>query len=326
MAKKYPTDYDWWINKSSRAFRKPGATLTAFNNAFQQHKTLALCSQHDIANLDALFAAWIKSKGGTNKKINTSREPQATTLRLKIVQACEDQGIVSQCDMVGPQIGSDILDETVHEEPVRIIPKVNRSGASPLDWVNEVKDELNAFNEKNYGVLDAEAYSGDIADGKKATVIAKMNSFKGTSTAWTLGDNSLPGNTDWDEGIVRPVYNRLMGKTARITGQPGGIGVCTTFGKAAAYILTKDRPTGPLVEMVSFKGRPGVAHIYVIVGRAPIYEDNNLLPPPGEWGKQTVIVDGWLGAMGHGVIFNVANHPKKGYLKNVTAEMVREES
>lgn len=323
---KYATDYDWWIARSSRAGRKRGTLLANFDAAFKLHKTLANCNATDLTHLDALYAAWINSKGGTSTKLNTRREPEATQLRLKLVQACNGLGIVSACHMAAPlPIGNDDDEiEVIQEKPLRMIPvpQVKRRGGKPIDWVEAVRDELESFNEKNYAVLDAAGYSGDIAPGKQKAVLDKLEAFKGSKN-WTLGDAVLPSSTDWDESVIRPVYERLIGKKERF-GAPGHVGVCTSFGKAAAYILTNDRDTGPLVEMVSFKGRTGVAHIYVVVGREPIYEEGNKLPSSDQWGKDAVIVDPWLCAMGWGAIFTVADHPKKGYLNNVTARMVRE--
>jgi hypothetical protein len=323
MPKTYPTDYDWWISTSSRTFRKLGTQLTAFNNSFSNHKNLSACTPTEITALDGLYGVWVQSKGGTATRITTTREPQATELRKKLVAACNAKGVASACTMVaGPVRVAEVVAPVV----VVPVPRVRRAGGTPMDWVNEVSVALNRFNPANYAVNDAAAFPGDIKKGQESVVLAKLVAVNKTnpSLAWTMAEAMMPRGTEWNEGAISPAYRRLHG-----AGADAKIGVCTSFAKAAAHILTKDRESGPLVELVSFTGRAGVAHVYVVVGRNGGYEGTGRkLPPPTEWGAQTVLVDAWLGAMGHGVIFTVANFPSnaQGYLRNATAVMIRDAS
>jgi hypothetical protein len=276
----------------------------------------------EITALDGLYNVWIQSKGGTATRITTTREPQATELRKKLVAACSALGVASACTMGGGPVR---VAEVAAPAVVVPLPRVRRAGGTPMDWVNEVGAALNRFNETNYAVNDAAAFAGDIAEGKDRAVLAKLVAVNKTnpSLTWTMAESMMPrGSTEWNESAIAPAYRRLHGSAP-----DSKIGVCTSFAKAAAHILTKDRPTGPLVELVSFTGRAGVAHVYVVIGRNGGYEGTGRkLPPTTEWGAQTVIVDAWLGAMGYAVIFTLASFPKKGYLNNASAVMVRDAS
>lgn len=90
-------------------------------------------------------------------------------------------------------------------------------------------------------------------------------------------------------------------------------GCCSTFAAAAAHILTggvRDK-TLPRVEVVSRQAGERGTHCYVIVGRAP----NSDPKRPSTWGDGVVIVDTWLGSLGHPCTFTVDNYPYQGFLK-----------
>jgi hypothetical protein len=181
-------------------------------------------------------------------------------------------------------------------------------------WIDAVKSQLDAF--KTMAVLDAQAYSGDINPPRKNEVLARAKKFDaGGAVGSTMGDAFLLASADrsWNADSLASVHKTV---TAH------GRGVCTSFARAAAHVLTDGRARGPRVELVSYQNptRSHVAHVFVIVGRQGGAAQ---VSQTGTWGNAAWIVDAWIGAMGYDVVYDVATFPKPGYLQNLTVLMER---
>ena len=87
-------------------------------------------------------------------------------------------------------------------------------------------------------------------------------------------------------------------------------GCCTTLAVATAHVLTDGQrdteKNNPKVEIVSCVGGFGGTHYFVLVGRP----EDSTLSDPKTWGENTLIVDTWLGTMGHDNVFTVKTFPK----------------
>jgi hypothetical protein len=87
-------------------------------------------------------------------------------------------------------------------------------------------------------------------------------------------------------------------------------GCCSTLAVKAAHILTGgQRDTTqqhPKVEIVARHEGADSTHCYVIVGR----EEGSELSDPSSWGENALVVDPWLGSLGHDNVFTVKGFPK----------------
>lgn len=92
--------------------------------------------------------------------------------------------------------------------------------------------------------------------------------------------------------------------------QKARAGCCTTLAVATAHVLTGGQrdteKNNPKVEVVSYAGGFGTTHYFVLVGRS----EDSTLSKPETWGENTLIVDTWLGSMGHDNVFTVDTIPK----------------
>jgi hypothetical protein len=89
---------------------------------------------------------------------------------------------------------------------------------------------------------------------------------------------------------------------------------CTTFALAAAHVLLKpkENPDNAVrVEIVTTGN-----HYFVIVGRSGGVTDDvvKTLAPPHTWGSTAVIIDPWLGSLGHNYDLTVTDHPYPNFL------------
>jgi hypothetical protein len=203
---------------------------------------------------------------------------------------------------------------------VAVVAPTRVSGAwtrqSMKAWIDDVKSQLDQF--KPMAVLDAGAYPGDINPDKRAEVQNRARNYKAPSgsVGGTMGDAAwLAVDTNWNPGPAKAAFQRVTADRS---------GVCSSFAKAASWVLTANRSTGPRIELVSFKNpmKASIAHVFVIVGRKGGLVGGKLTDKT-TWGDQTWIVDAWLGAMGWEIVYDVSGFPKPGYLQNLTLLMER---
>jgi hypothetical protein len=183
-------------------------------------------------------------------------------------------------------------------------------------WINDVAGELDKF--KPMAVLDAGAFPGDINPSKKQEVLDRAAKYPVPqgSAGSTMGDAFMSQqSTAWSITALKSVYEKVHSEKR---------GVCTSFARAAAYVLTVGRPSGPRIELVSYRNpkKNRIAHVFVVLGRKGGLEGGKL-PDKSNWGSDTMIVDAWLGAMGWGIVSDVDAFPKKGYLTNLSVLMER---
>jgi hypothetical protein len=195
-------------------------------------------------------------------------------------------------------------------KPAAVAPATtNTSGrwskSDVLKWVNAVADELNEFC--SYACADAFSYTNrdprtgqrDYSSGfaacinpkKRIEVEKRHDALRGTQGAATPGDANIPGAA-WKPENYANVYKHVKKNKAAI---------CTQFAKAAAHVLTHDRPHGPRVEIVAFKN-----HVYVLVGRqGAVATSAGKWTLPASWKDDpaVVIVDPWAGSLGWKVIY-----------------------
>jgi hypothetical protein len=200
--------------------------------------------------------------------------------------------------------------------PPRVEPVREGGGSSgnAVTFVNRVKRELDDF--KEYACGDAffgatktgpdtytGGFSGCINKAKFSEVLGRYREMQKAKTgATTPGDAIVLPNADpeWKATVFRMVYERISKERA---------GICTTFGKAAAHLLTAGRTTGPGVEVVAYRN-----HVYVLVNRkGDVEEDSRGIPKiPDSWIREpdVVIVDPWAAALGWECIYY---HGVRGY-------------
>jgi hypothetical protein len=140
-----------------------------------------------------------------------------------------------------------------------------------------------------YASLDAGTFPQCIAPGKEREVREKSETAKKKAeympTAGTgMTGNSMTPDSEWNETRLKFAYQQVKGLKA---------GICTSFAKAAAYVLVKGRSSGPRIEIVA-----APAHVFVIVGRTGGYAPGRKLPSTSTWGN-AIVVDVWMKTMGH---------------------------
>lgn len=157
-------------------------------------------------------------------------------------------------------------------------------------------DKLNDF--RNFACSDARRYHSAIIGSKQAVFdkTTRYEEWAKTNFDAEAAANSYGAKEMYTLADIRAGGNLIL--TARSA-------CCTTFALAAAFILTKGlRNTDAVrVECVAIRK----FHCFVIVGRKGGFTTSKtgqkLLPPPGEWGDDCAIIDGWYGSMGNRVVY-----------------------
>jgi hypothetical protein len=127
--------------------------------------------------------------------------------------------------------------------------------------------------------------------GKRAEIFARYNDKVRYPGSTSIMITPMLIGRDWKPMVCSGFHSAVTG---------GKRGVCTSFGQAAAHVLTAGLKHGPRVELVSWGGS-SVGHVFVLVNRAGGYMGNRI---PDSWVHEpaVVVVDTWLGSLGHGVI------------------------
>lgn len=159
----------------------------------------------------------------------------------------------------------------------------------------------------SYACLDATTFEGCINPAQYGVIMgrydrARDRQARDVGAAAALHDRRL----EWDEANLRRVYHAVRTQRA---------GVCTTFAKAAAYVLAQDVDFDtPTLEIVAYR-----KHVFVVVGRRgdTVADESTrrgparqMLPHFSTWGSNWCIVDVWAGAMGWP---KVLYHQNEGY-------------
>jgi hypothetical protein len=193
---------------------------------------------------------------------------------------------------------------------VTLVVPSGDGGAPPARaFVERVRPALDAF--KQYACADAflgtpynkttntydytKGFAGCIKHSARAEVERRNRELKGTTRGATSPFDSFIKAGAWNAKQYQTICGRVQSEQA---------GVCVTFAKAAAHILTNGQDDGPLVEIVAYKN-----HAYVLVNRQGEVGDNGYLPQ--EWINEpgVIIVDPWAASMGHECIY----HGRGGY-------------
>jgi hypothetical protein len=203
---------------------------------------------------------------------------------------------------------------------------------SPLQLINAVRTKLDEC--RNFACNDATTFAGDINPDVDANAILDLARKGGMPVSMPTAPSILP---HWRATHVKNVCNSVYEKKS---------GECTSFGKAAAHILTTTPIPGPRprVELVSWEQRTtkevttasgrtynkvtAVAHVFCVVNRiggtstrtvGP--REREKLPPFSDWGNECWIVDPWLASLGWNSCYSLQDYPKKGFLEPCYLEM-----
>lgn len=109
--------------------------------------------------------------------------------------------------------------------------------------------------------------------------------------------------------IPLPASQRAPANTITLTSL--GSAVCTSFAKAGTHILTHEhRNNAPRVELVAWSAGAMAAHVYILVGRRPIYDQNDPNALPLDWDPEgAVVVDPWAAGLGYPVMWRANSFP-----------------
>ena len=254
-----------------------------------------------------------KLRGKIDKDKRAKKYQPALTELFRVWNSDEDYAI--------PKNTTETKDSML--SPVLIIEEGGGSDVKPIDFVNEVRDKLEKFQEyasadvfMNTQYTDEKKTEPDWDTGFAACVNKKER--KAVQERF-LKFKNVPPNThppqfkavsatpkpgsDWAPSSYETAF-KVVSKIKA--------GVCTQFALASAHILTSGRETGPRVEIVAYDN-----HVYVLVGRTGDVTKGNKVP--NDWHKQSdlVIVDGWAGAMGYEVIYEGLKKYPYGMIKDL---------
>jgi hypothetical protein len=179
-------------------------------------------------------------------------------------------------------------------------------------FVQRVEGPLNDF--KDFACGDAFMYSYDkntksidytkgfaacINPSKRDVVKARSDGLKGTTRGAASPFDSHVAAGEWKAKNYEQVCGRVLSERA---------GICVTFAKSAAHLLTHGQTDGPRVEIVSFKN-----HVYVLVGRQGGVTDNGYVDADWTAEPDVIIVDPWAASMGFECVYRgFGRYPYKG--------------
>lgn len=199
--------------------------------------------------------------------------------------------------------------------------KTETEGGDAVAFVARVKPQLDVF--KTYGCGDAymnspfdkatntynygRGFATCIKTSERANVEARFNDMKKRpgAGATSAADAMLSPSGTWPAINYRMTYERVTTERA---------GICTTFGKAAAHILTNGQTTGPSVEVVAYKN-----HVYLLVNRQGEYTDEGAIPDDWTAEPGIIVIDPWAASLGWPCIFlGFGAYPLKSMVKGLT--------
>jgi hypothetical protein len=172
-----------------------------------------------------------------------------------------------------------------------------------LAWVMQKHADLSRYS--TYASADALQFRGNIKEGKENEVLARTRQLTGTKGGTQPAD-ALPSLAEWPRGPLRSIHSRVEQDQA---------GVCITFAKAAAHILTRDLKDPPpyRVEIVSW-----AVHAYVLVNRTGPVEGEKKIPDNWKHQNDLIIVDLWAAAMGYqSSVYETQGYPYQEMMNNL---------
>jgi hypothetical protein len=200
-----------------------------------------------------------------------------------------------------------------------------------MAWVRAVSPQLEVF--KQYAVGDILAYRGNANLGTLQECLARYLDFAQSPVPparrspakpsplqlgvqwnanrarmfWEFTAYTNPRGVRYTPGTGGPMSNPTIDPAGPARTVALGCAVCTEFAFSAAHVLTHGRNGGPRVEVVSWSGGGSAAHVYVLVGRTP-GRTGMKLTPRSTWGPACIVVDAWLGALGHKIAYWAGNN------------------
>lgn len=212
------------------------------------------------------------------------------------------------------------LSEEIRARAAQLGVRLIAPGPPPdaFAFVSRVAHELNAFKEYGCGdafmktTYDKTTQSYDYSTGfarcikrsKRAEVEARSRELKGTARGAASPFDSFVSPGEWKARHYAAVCARVRRERA---------GICVTFAKSAAHILTDGQNDGPIVEIVAYDN-----HAYVLVNRAGAGQGEAI---PTNWtaDPNVIIIDPWAASMGHECIYRGrSNYPYGGMLNPLT--------
>lgn len=185
-----------------------------------------------------------------------------------------------------------------------------------FDFVRKFQGEFDQL--ASYACLDAATFDGCINPGNKIMIRDRLSRANDRKAKDAGAAAALQFGVQWNANALKNVYDRVLTERA---------GVCTTFAKAAAHILTKDNHiNAPKIEIVAYSN-----HVFLIVGREAGEVQISGVGPFAKhklshyntWGFGWMIVDVWAGAMGWPKTIYVGHngYPFKSMLNPLTLVM-----
>lgn len=266
-------------------------------------------------NLNRLFSAliqWFRHHPKEIKPVN--RGARARELLLEVMSESQSKGFGLDMKAAGWQ-------------------------PSPITLIASVLDELNKC--KDFVCSDAAQFAGDINPDiprQQQDRILQRAQQSGRATGLAEIPRHDRGLMDWNRESIQRAHTEVYSKRA---------GECTSFGKAAAHLLSTASmtPFMPRIEVLAFSqhqkrpryNRDGtpmmirkpnevglvhahmsvkIAHVFCVVGR-----QGAALTHPDTWNPEARVVDCWLGSLGYECVFTVPDYPKRGYFTNLEVVM-----
>lgn len=159
------------------------------------------------------------------------------------------------------------------------------------DFVQSFQSEFDRL--ASYACLDASRFSNCINPRNKIMILDRYNRARDRKAKDAGMSAGMQFGIGWNAKALRGVYDRVVAERA---------GVCTSFAKAAAHIMTRNNTVNiPKIEIVGYTN-----HVFLIVGRqkgnvavtGQGFFSKHKLQDYIHWGSGWVIVDVWAGAMG----------------------------
>ncbi|MEO1493884.1 MAG: hypothetical protein AAFV19_17160 [Pseudomonadota bacterium] len=199
---------------------------------------------------------------------------------------------------------------------------------------------------KGFACNDARNFRGSIhprfTKAERDDLVAR-----GMAKAAFAAGGFIPRGEDAAKGVDDTRWQARFLKATKDRVYSNGAGECTSYGLAAAHILSTVPFEGirPRIEVVAWDSKaapkpPGYVrkrfttdptHVYCIVGRKggtilqPVGSRSKVLqhrlPSHENWGKDVWIVDPWLASLGWESCYHIDQHPKKGFLKYLFQKM-----
>lgn len=171
--------------------------------------------------------------------------------------------------------------------------------------VDKHKAKLDLMN--SYACTDATTFSGQV-NTKKTWLLDQILNQRPKELAENV--ERTKANSLATRVAMQKQFTQKNLKSGHGLVEQARAACCSTFAIAVAHTLTEGErdlaKTHPRVEIVSATGGHDGSHCFVVVGR----QEGSTLSDPKTWGPKALIVDTWLGSLGHNNVFTVSNYPE----------------